>query len=243
MSPNTATNLKNLLIGVVEEEKGTGRRAFIKNLKIAGKTGTTKKLKDKKYEGSDKYIGSFIGFFPADKPKICMLVMIDEPSLYNYYGGSVATPIFKNIALRYSAINTNIINDYVNKDITDLVLVPQLKGMKYETAQAVLTPLGLTLTIDTDKTNSNKENCIIINQNPYPAARIKKGSSIKVNLEELNTAPNIKRPNVIGMPLRSAISVLHINGYKANVSGSGKVYAQEWKLNEKKEHICYLKCK
>ena len=239
ISQNTATDLKNLLIGVVEEEKGTGKNARINNLKIAGKTGTTKKLKDNKYEGSDLYIASFAGFYPADKPKVCMYVMIDEPA-YNYYGGSVAAPIFKKIALRYSSINPNIISDYVNTSITDLVLVPQLKGMKYEAAKTILASLGLK--IEPDKIN-NKENTTITNQNPYPAAKIKKGSSVKVNTEELHIAPNTNKPNVKGLPLRSAISILHVNGYKSHVTGSGKVYEQVWKLNEKKEHICYLKCR
>ena len=237
MSPNTATNLKTLLTGAVKE--GTGMKAYIKDLKIAGKTGTAQKLKDGTYK-SNKYIGSFIGFYPADKPKICMLVMIDEP-MYNYYGGSVAAPIFRNIALRYTEVNSDIINDYGNKKITDLVYVPQLEGLQYEIGKKVLTSLGLNLV--SDDTKNIKQNGIITKQNPYPGARLKNGSDVKVVLETVSEKPNSNLPKVIGMPLRSAISVLHTNGYKSNITGSGKVYAQEWKLNDKKERICYLKCR
>jgi cell division protein FtsI (penicillin-binding protein 3) len=232
MSLNTSMNLKSLLTGVIRE--GTGAKAFVKNLKIAGKTGTAQKLKDGTYKSS-KYIGSFIGFYPADKPKICMLVMIDEPQ-NNYYGGAIAAPIFKNIALRYTEINSDIINNYENKGSTDLVYVPELKGLKYETANKILNSLDLKLA-------SDKQTGIIIKQNPYSGAKIKKGGNVKVSLEEPCENLNIKLPKVVGLPLRNAISVLHTNGYKANINGSGKVYKQEWKLNGKKERICYLKCR
>ena len=236
MSSNTAADLKTLLTGAVKE--GTGTKAYIEDLKIAGKTGTAQKLKAGTYK-SNKYIGSFIGFYPADKPKICMLVMIDEPE-GNYYGGSIAAPIFRNIALRYTGINSDIINNYVSKPKNGLIYVPQLEGLQYEIGQKILTSLGLNPVIEVP---DPEKNSIIVQQNPYPGARIRKGSDVKINLETPSNVQNPNLPKVVGLPLRNAISVLHTNGYKANISGSGKVYAQEWKSNEKKEQICYLLCK
>ena len=238
MSQNTAANLKNLLTGAVKE--GTGTRAYIKDLKVAGKTGTAQKLDKNKNYRSGKYIGSFVGFYPADNPKICMFIMIDEPK-NNYYGGTIAAPIFKNIALRYAEINPNIIDNYGNKTANDLVYVPQLEGLKFETGNKILSSIGLN--IAPDKKPISKQNNIIIKQNPYPGARIKKGGEVKIVLETAAETPNPDLPKVVGLPLRNAISILHSNGYKANVTGTGKVYAQDWKFNEKKERICYLKCK
>ncbi len=96
-APVTKT-LKSILVDVVE--KGTGRRAKIEGIHIAGKTGTANKLdrKSKRYNRS-KRIVSFVGFFPAENPAYLIYVVVDEPHKKGFeaYGGSVAAPIFKNI--------------------------------------------------------------------------------------------------------------------------------------------------
>ncbi len=96
ISPQTARQLLNIMIAVVE--RGTGTAAKIPGYIIAGKTGTAQKFDSvaQRY-GPDKYIASFIGFLPADDPAIAMLVVIDEPH-GSYYGGEVAAPLFKRIA-------------------------------------------------------------------------------------------------------------------------------------------------
>ncbi|NIF07780.1 PASTA domain-containing protein [Chryseobacterium sp. Tr-659] len=78
-------------------EKGTGRSIFTPNLKMAGKTGTAR------FEywlpGPMKYRASFAGFYPADSPKYTCYVMVSEPSpSKGFYGGTVAAPVFKEIA-------------------------------------------------------------------------------------------------------------------------------------------------
>ncbi len=89
-----------ILEDVVKE--GTGKRAMRFTHRVAGKTGTAKKLKmiDNKMEYSNKYIGSFVGFAPADEPKICVLVSLNEPNNGAYYGGTVAAPAVGNIIER-----------------------------------------------------------------------------------------------------------------------------------------------
>jgi cell division protein FtsI (penicillin-binding protein 3) len=96
ISKATSDTLKNLFTGIVEY--GTGKSGRIKNLKIAGKTGTSQQLVGGVYSKSH-YNASFVGFFPADNPQIAMIVVLDSPQGV-YYGGSTAAPIFKNIALR-----------------------------------------------------------------------------------------------------------------------------------------------
>ena len=82
-----------MLIQVVE--KGTGQTAKIEGFQVGGKTGTAQKVVGKTYS-HDKYMSSFIGFAPADKPRYAMLVMLDEPRPL-YYGGTVAAPVFKTV--------------------------------------------------------------------------------------------------------------------------------------------------
>ena len=83
---------------------GTGKNAAVKGYEVAGKTGTAQKydVKTGRYSKT-AYISSFIGFAPADAAKVAILVMIDNPKGV-HYGGSVAAPVFSNIAretLRY----------------------------------------------------------------------------------------------------------------------------------------------
>jgi len=65
---------------------------------VAGKTGTAQKAIGGQYV-SGKYFSSFIGFFPANNPELCISIVMDEPK-EGYYGGQVAAPIFKQIAER-----------------------------------------------------------------------------------------------------------------------------------------------
>jgi cell division protein FtsI (penicillin-binding protein 3) len=95
ISPGTASRAKNVLVGVVEE--GTGKLAKIPGITAAGKTGTAQKLEPNGAYSHNKFMGSFIGFAPADDPMVAIAVTLDEPRPY-YYGGVVAAPVFKNVA-------------------------------------------------------------------------------------------------------------------------------------------------
>nr|HQH81078.1 penicillin-binding protein 2 [bacterium] len=98
ISPETSNIMRELLIRVVEKG-GTGTLASSSEYKFAGKTGTAQKA-DKKTGGyaKGKYYSSFVGFAPADDPKIAVFVGIDEPRGVSYYGGQVAAPVFREIA-------------------------------------------------------------------------------------------------------------------------------------------------
>ncbi|HLY73302.1 MAG TPA: penicillin-binding transpeptidase domain-containing protein, partial [Planctomycetota bacterium] len=88
-----------ILKGVVRE--GTGKKAAIEGVEVAGKTGTTQKIdpKTKQYT-HEKYIASFVGFAPADDAKVCIAVVMDEPQGGSYYGGAVAAPVVGKILQR-----------------------------------------------------------------------------------------------------------------------------------------------
>jgi cell division protein FtsI/penicillin-binding protein 2 len=82
----------------VVSPEGTAAGAALKNYTVAGKTGTAQKVEDGAYVHG-KYIASFIGFFPADNPQLCISIVMDEPK-EGYYGGQVCGPVFKDIAER-----------------------------------------------------------------------------------------------------------------------------------------------
>jgi cell division protein FtsI (penicillin-binding protein 3) len=99
ISPDTAAVVTEFMVGVVSEN-GTGKRAALPGYQVAGKTGTTEKY-DIKARGYSKtrLIASFVGFVPADKPALTILVLVEEPA-QGRFGGVVAAPVFRNIAAR-----------------------------------------------------------------------------------------------------------------------------------------------
>lgn len=76
---------------------GTATLASLTNYTVAGKTGTAQKPGKGGYLAG-KYVASFIGFFPADNPEVCISIVLDEPSKNGYYGGVVAAPVFREVA-------------------------------------------------------------------------------------------------------------------------------------------------
>ena len=97
ISQSTARQVTSILKTVVEKG-GTGENAFIPGFEIAGKTGTAQKVDPLTKNYSDHNVScSFIGFLPADDPKIAMLIIVDEPEGIPY-GSTVAAPIFKEAA-------------------------------------------------------------------------------------------------------------------------------------------------
>jgi cell division protein FtsI (penicillin-binding protein 3) len=97
ISPETARTVARMMEGVITEG-GTGMNAAVEGYRVAGKTGTAQKVDPITRSYSvDKRTASFIGFIPADNPRLTILVVIDEPKT-SPYGGVVAAPAFKAIA-------------------------------------------------------------------------------------------------------------------------------------------------
>ena len=93
ITPQVAAQMRSMMEKVVSE--GGGKTAAIKGYRIAGKTGTAEKLAEGGGYAAGKYIASFVGFVPADKPKYAMLVMLDTPQ-GAFYGSQVSAPIFRD---------------------------------------------------------------------------------------------------------------------------------------------------
>ncbi|NVN90889.1 MAG: transpeptidase family protein [Desulfuromonadales bacterium] len=98
ISADTAQKVTKMMEGVTSDG-GTGTNAAVEGFRVAGKTGTAQKADPVTHRYSaSKRTGSFIGFIPADKPRLTILVVIDEPKT-SPYGGVVAAPAFHGIAL------------------------------------------------------------------------------------------------------------------------------------------------
>jgi cell division protein FtsI (penicillin-binding protein 3) len=95
VSPETAKTLTTVLEGVVTN--GTGTKAAMPGFRVAGKTGTAQKVDPRTgtYSNS-QFIVSFVGFVPADAPRLAMIVVVDEPQ-GEAWGGTIAAPIFKRV--------------------------------------------------------------------------------------------------------------------------------------------------
>ncbi|MDX1582780.1 MAG: penicillin-binding protein 2, partial [Thermoanaerobaculia bacterium] len=96
VSERTAAIMNEMLKAVVS--RGTGNKASIPEFVVAGKTGTAQKAGRGGYL-EDKTVASFTGYVPADRPRLAILVAIDEP-LTSQYGGEIAAPVFREIAAR-----------------------------------------------------------------------------------------------------------------------------------------------
>lgn len=97
ISSKIATIMSDMLVEVVGKD-GTARRAALTGFKVAGKTGTTQKIINGAYSSRD-HVASFSGFFPAQRPRLVITVVVDSPKMRGIgYGGVVAAPAFKNVA-------------------------------------------------------------------------------------------------------------------------------------------------
>jgi cell division protein FtsI (penicillin-binding protein 3) len=94
-SARTAREVKAMMEMVVEDG-GTGTKAKVPGYRIAGKTGTVRKMGANGYEDG-AYLAVFAGLAPASNPRLVMVVMVDDPQGKHYYGGLVAAPVFSKV--------------------------------------------------------------------------------------------------------------------------------------------------
>jgi len=132
-SNSTIKKVKNMMFNVVDKEWGTANNIKDKDFAIAGKTGTCQV----DYSRDDKevqYISSFVGYFPADKPKYSCIVVIHRPNKkLGYYGSTVAAPVFKKIAKKiYTSTPEEVYLDFnkVRSLSTDLMKINSVSKYK-----------------------------------------------------------------------------------------------------------------
>jgi len=175
ISESTSKMVREALESVVA--KGTGRPAFIDGYRVGGKTGTAQKVINGRYSPSE-HIVSFIGFAPADNPRLLVYVAVDNPQGIQF-GGVVAAPIVQNIlrdSLKYLKVepDMNQLAKEYKIDETPIVEVPNLVGM--------------TVSDIFESMNSNfmlvksGEGNVVVSQAPAAGTRVDRGSTIRVYL-------------------------------------------------------------
>ena len=136
----TSEELRAALELVVSE--GTGKLAYVPGYRLAGKTGTANKVVNGVLV-QGKYMAWFIGFAPANDPKLAFLVMIDEPK-GAYYGGQIAAPVFSGVmrdVLRYLEVPPQA--ESADPSESERVVVPDLTGKDLVAAQSELREISL----------------------------------------------------------------------------------------------------
>lgn len=170
ISEGTSAQIREMLEKVVT--KSNAINAFIPGYRVSGKTGTSQKYEDGKIV--QKYVSSFVGAFPADKPEYVVLVIADEPSAGNYFGSVVATPyaklIFEGI-INYKQFKPTENVEEEEKLLEKNIQMPNLVGLSLTEAVAKLTSLGLQYEIA-------GEGEFVVNQTPPPNTMVFKNSIV-----------------------------------------------------------------
>lgn len=207
VSKETLGKAQKMLEGVCEN--GTGRSLQNPYFKIAGKTGTAQIATG--FGGYEKgmYLASFAGYFPADNPKYSMIVTFNNPKDPNsYYGGSVAGPVFKEIAERVYASEI-LMENKRGKDQNNEIKLPEVKKGKSENIIRIAEELQLKHVNGLPKTE---------------LAVVEKNGS-QIVLSDDSFTPGVV-PDVLGMGASNAIFLMENAGLHVKIKGIGKVKVQ-----------------
>nr|WP_155207617.1 penicillin-binding protein [Xanthovirga aplysinae] len=203
-SKGTLKKVRYLLEQVVE--KGTARNIKGTHYKIAGKTGTAKKVKNGKYIRS--YHTSFAGYFPADEPKYSCIVVIDNPKGFRQYGSDVSAPVFREIADKVYARDIELHDPMPQVANQSDGVFPVIRSGNQKDLQLICNEIGVA-----NHSSSTEE---------WVKSTI---DGNQVNWRS-NKIVEKKVPDVRGMTLRDALFLLENEGLKVNWSGRGRVSSQ-----------------
>src|SRR5690606_27737822 len=205
-SSDAIAKMKGMLEGVMID--GTGKRLASPLYSAAGKTGTAQMADNSRGYGQRRYQSSFAGYFPADNPRYSMIVVIRNPR-NGYYGGSVAGPVFKELADMVYANDLNLHGTFATKSVnTAGMRTPLTLNGSKEASTKVYESLGF----NPQNWNTISQGDSAVTQRGFPF--------VEVNIKE-GIVPNVK-----GMGLVDAIFTMENAGFKTKVVGKGKVIAQ-----------------
>ena len=217
ISEETSLTMRKLLEDVVAI--GGAKNARIPGYRIGGKTGTAQVYKDGRIV-RNVHIGSFLGFAPADDPRIALLVIVDEADTPVDYGGTTAAPFARQIladVLPYLGYQPD------GDDGSEPVQVPDVAGLPLWEARKTLSALGLKV-LDDGGSGS------VTAQMPSAGAKLRTGGQMMLyTYEEAlpETETLVCVPDVSGKSIASAASLLRQRGLEMEIDGSGFAVSQE----------------
>jgi stage V sporulation protein D (sporulation-specific penicillin-binding protein) len=206
--------------------KGTGMKASVDGIAVAGKTGTSQKVVGGAYQ-KGKYVVSFIGFTPVRNPRAVCLVVLDEPVYPYYWGGESSAAVFSKIVEGIN-LSTDLLCE---ARITDVAVrgerggkrrVPSFLRLTAEAAVDRAAELGLTVQCPHVKG-------IVYSQTPDPGTFIDRGEEIRLMIRPAEPGLESRRsvPDVAGLSIREARRLLLACGLDCIVRGFGIVERQE----------------
>ncbi len=243
LSPETARTLTSLLEGVVE--RGTGKNARIPGYRVAGKTGTAQQVKEGQ-PGYDpnRYIASFVGFLPVERPELLCLVAIDSPKNI-HWASLVAAPVFTRIVQRILSLRQTPLRH--SAPLLDEQLPPRaradihLVGLSRKAATDALKRLGMTYQIAGEGDRVVGQHIDIAENN----VSLFLSSAPIADPEHRSGSVSLYMPDLRGAPVRQAVAQLTQMGLQIKILGSGRVIAQspEPGAPVKKGTVCEVECK
>ncbi len=223
ISEHTAQLLTQAFEKVVDD--GTAKVVKLEGVRIAGKTGTAKKIVEGRYSPGD-FTASFVGFYPVEDPQIVCLVMMDNPRARSYYGGETSGPIFRAIAERIVHSSWRFSHPLMTQepDVQDSTIrVPDVRTINVTIAQKILEGHGLTV-----KTFGKGD--VVFRQSPDPGKLAQRGDGVTLVLNSESVPQKdgtVIVPNLKGMSLRRAINLLVVDDLDVHIQGSGIVVRQD----------------
>ncbi len=206
ISETTSKTVIKMMREVVD--RGTGKNAYIAGYRVAGKTGTSEKLTE-----DNKYIASFVGFAPADDPKIAVLIVIDEPAGFSHGGGAIAAPVASEV-LEQSLRYLNVEPVYSDKELAELsASVPNVKGMTLSAARSALQKQSFSARV----IGSGDE---VLLQSPDGGQSLPKNGIVVLYTEKGVTSATGTVPDLSGLSISAANARAVNAGFNIRISGS-----------------------
>jgi stage V sporulation protein D (sporulation-specific penicillin-binding protein) len=217
VSENTSRTMRELLEKVVSE--GGGKNARISGYRIGGKTGTAQVYVDG-VVSSETHIGSFVGFAPADDPKIAVLVIVDEADVAVDFGSVTAAPYARDIlekSLNYMGVAPD-----TGEEPAGNTLVPDVTGMAVADAVRRLEEAGLDSVMDGSGAKVER-------QLPAAGAVIREGALVMLYVDEkaqITENGLVQVPDVAGRSVLEANKLIRSCGLEMKIEGSGLAVRQ-----------------